>query len=204
MRGGGLTERQCRNRDTSSGGTGAPRHSNQTREQRWQGQLQLNDNAAVSYTTSSHHRMLLHEVTRRPLRSYTDIRENDTPKMIDELDKLEVNGRWRATSDPLLRKTQHCASGRPSVRIAAGFSAARFGSCLGRHCCSVLRARDMSAPCLRTVLRRGPAGSRKPASPGQCYRWIRYRRLTPGAGRASQPWRSRQRPEGSRARLPQL
>jgi hypothetical protein len=40
MRGGGLTERQCRNRDTSSGGTGAPRHSNQTREQRWQGQLQ--------------------------------------------------------------------------------------------------------------------------------------------------------------------
>jgi hypothetical protein len=53
----------------------------------------VNDNAAVSSTTASHHRTLLHEVTRRPLRSYTDIRKNDTPKMIDELEKLEVNGR---------------------------------------------------------------------------------------------------------------
>jgi len=55
MRGGGPTERQCRNRDTSSGGIGAPRHSNQTREQRWQGQLRLNDNAAVSSARTSHH-----------------------------------------------------------------------------------------------------------------------------------------------------
>ena len=57
------------------------------------GTTSINENAAVSSTTASHHRTLLHEVTRRPLRSYTDIRENDTPKMIDELDKLEVNGR---------------------------------------------------------------------------------------------------------------
>ena len=37
----------------------------------------INDNAAVSSTTANHHRTLLHEVTRRPLQSSTDTREND-------------------------------------------------------------------------------------------------------------------------------
>ena len=58
--------------------------------------ISISDNPAASSTTASHHRTLLHEVTRRPLRSYTDTRENDTPKMIDELDKLEVTGSDRA------------------------------------------------------------------------------------------------------------